>query len=578
VDPARLQGADEPLAVRLVRPDAVVLVLGAVGDVGDVARHLAAVHVDDVGELDRGILLDDLLHDRFLNVRLHGLHDRVLHDLAHHGDGGLRRPVLDLFQSGQEQLGDVLAYAFFHLFVRDARLPSGRVFLRDPLGDLGDAGMPLVDGVIAGKAQLQVDPMGDPRLPRLVGDHRNDGPLQELRRIEDVVDLFGLDEAVGVNPRPRNIELCPDKGIVLGDPHTDLPLEIVGDIRDHRRIDPVGAAAELDIFDDQALERGIPGPFAEPQQRRIGGGAAEQPRAGGVVEGAVEVIVPVPLEEATGNAGILDEGPHELVHAPGQRGARVRHAVPHRIAEADLDVDAALIPQFHEFLGKGNAEPVDVRPRQVLEMAARPDAGIQDRRHDVQVFLHRLPPRLLQLQEDVVVGYRRENAGFLKPRFPDKLGVVLVGPDPAGDLRKRQAELPAPVHRFAILAAVQKEFALADYAIRAAQAAHQREEIGDLLDAVGGTRLLPVAERRVRDEDLRGGIDGKQAVIEVDPADFIVGEDVFLEVGFAYLLEIGLPEIRVFVVQDFLLLVPFRHSLSPKGDLEARSGKRLEGR
>ena len=65
---------------------------------GDVARDLFAVRVHDVGELDRGILVDELLHDRLLHLRTHRLHDGVVDHLLNHRDGGLGGAVLDLFE------------------------------------------------------------------------------------------------------------------------------------------------------------------------------------------------------------------------------------------------------------------------------------------------------------------------------------------------------------------------------------------------------------------------------------------------------------------------------------------------
>ena len=71
MDLSGLERLDKPLAVRLVRADAVVFVLGPVGDIGDVPRRFTSVHVHDIGELDGRILFDELLHDRLLKLRFH---------------------------------------------------------------------------------------------------------------------------------------------------------------------------------------------------------------------------------------------------------------------------------------------------------------------------------------------------------------------------------------------------------------------------------------------------------------------------------------------------------------------------
>ena len=108
MDLSGLQRLDEPLAIRLVSTDAVVLVLGPIGDIGDVSRGLAPVHVHHIGELDGGILLDELLHDRLLELRFHGFHHRMFDHLRHDVHRRLRRHEFDLLQIGQEELGDVV--------------------------------------------------------------------------------------------------------------------------------------------------------------------------------------------------------------------------------------------------------------------------------------------------------------------------------------------------------------------------------------------------------------------------------------------------------------------------------------
>ena len=58
------------------------------------------------------------------------------------------------------------------------------------------------------------------------------------------------------------------------------------------------------------------------------------------------------------------------------------------------------------------------------------------------------------------------------------------------------------------------------------------EEIDDLLHRIRRPRLLPVPEGRIRDEDLFRRIDEDKLVVELHPADFVIGEDIPVEVGF----------------------------------------------
>ena len=68
---------------------------------------------------------------------------------------------------------------------------------------------------------------------------------------------------------------------------------------------------------------GFPGALADSQQGAVGAAAAVQPGGRGIDQGLVEIVVAVPLQQVPGDAGILDEGPDDLVHAPGQGRAGI---------------------------------------------------------------------------------------------------------------------------------------------------------------------------------------------------------------------------------------------------------------
>ena len=283
-----------------------------------------------------------------------------------------------------------------------------------------------------------VDPVDDSRLARLVGDLEHDGPLQDLRRVEDVVDLLVLHETVEVHAGPRDVELGADEGVVGGDLEVHLAPEVVGDLRDHRRVDPVVFAVKLDVLEDKALDGRVSRALADAHQGPVGAAAAIEPGRRGVDQGLVEIVVAVPLEQVPGDARILDEGPDDLVHAPGQGRAGIGDPVAHGVAEADLDVDAALLAQLHQLDGKGDHEAVDVRPGEILEMAPGDDPRLEDGPHHVEIHLHGLLARDAQLEEDVVVGHRGEDARLLETHLLDEGDVLLHGADPAGDLRVAQ--------------------------------------------------------------------------------------------------------------------------------------------
>ena len=124
------------------------------------------------------------------------------------------------------------------------------------------------------------------------------------------------------------------------------------------------------------------------------------------------------------DAGILDKGADQLVHAPGQGRAGEGHAVTHRVAEPDLDVDAAFLPQLHQFNGKGDAEAVDIGPGHILEMAAGNDPRIEDGTDDPQILVQRLLSRLVQLQKDMVVRNGGQDPGFRQARLLDQRNIL----------------------------------------------------------------------------------------------------------------------------------------------------------
>jgi hypothetical protein len=54
------------------------------------------------------------------------------------------------------------------------------------------------------------------------------------------------------------------------------------------------------------------------------------------------------------------------------------------------------------------------------------------------------------------------------------------------------------------------------------------EEIDDLLHGKGGTGLLAIPKGRISNKDFFGRGDGDDFVVEIDPTDFIVGENIAL--------------------------------------------------
>ena len=71
-------------------------------------------------------------------------------------------------------------------------------------------------------------------------------------------------------------------------------------------------------------------------------------------------------------------------HAAGQLGLAPRQPEPERVAQAQLDRDAAVAAELDERRRERQHEPVEVGAGDVLEVHARADAGVDDRADKVE--------------------------------------------------------------------------------------------------------------------------------------------------------------------------------------------------
>ena len=144
----------------------------------------------------------------------------------------------------------------------------------------------------------------------------------------------------------------------------------------------------------------------------------------------------------------------------------------------------------------------------------------------------------------MVVGARREDAGFLEAGFADETQVLPLGPHPPGDLRVPVPSREYLADRLPVTGAVEEELALADHAVGTAQAVEQVVQPDDLGHPKGGAGLLPVAKRRVGDENLLGRGQGHVQAVEKDFGGIAVGELLAHQVRSADLHQInGLPRV-----------------------------------
>ena len=131
--------------------------------------------------------------------------------------------------------------------------------------------------------------------------------------------------------------------------------------------------------------------------------------------------MPVPLQVLGRHARVVDHRPDDLPYGAGQGCAGVSDANAQGVAEANFHGHLRLFGERHERLCEGDAEAVDVGPCHVLEVAPGYDACLEGRLDHLYIFVEHLGACLLELVEDVVVGYAREHARLLQAEIADKL-------------------------------------------------------------------------------------------------------------------------------------------------------------
>ena len=137
-------------------------------------------------------------------------------------------------------------------------------------------------------------------------------------------------------------------------------------------------------------------------------------------------------------------------------------------------------------------------------MAARDDAVGERFLHGGKVVVHDFTTCLLEFQEDMIVGDRREDAGFLQTEMLDDFEILRVGANPARDFGILMAEGHAAFDGFAVLFTINEKFALADDAVGAAEPVHHIVQIDNVFGRVWRAGLLAIAECCIRNPDFTG--------------------------------------------------------------------------
>ena len=97
----------------------------------------------------------------------------------------------------------------------------------------------------------------------------------------------------------------------------------------------------------------------------------------------------------------------------------------------------------------------------------------------------------------MIIGTGNEDSGLLYSDVVNKIEILLFRTDPGGDLRELVAEVHAAKRRLPVLFRVDKEFGLAYYSVRTAEAVKHFVKVDYLIRRIGRAGLLAVAKGRV---------------------------------------------------------------------------------
>ena len=412
-----------------------------------------------------------------------------------------------------------------------------RILFVDELLHLLHERILLVDAMAFGQEVVVVDPIGDAREAARVVDGNARRTVEHLRRVEDVINFRIFEHAVGMDARTGGVERAPDKGRHGRNDISEFVFKVTGYVRDRREIHAVVGAAQGGVFDRHRLERAVARALADAEQRTVDGTCTVQPRRRRVGHHFVEVVVAVPLEQGARNFRMMVQPVNDALHAARKAGAGIIDAEAHRVAHTDLDGNAALAGKLHQFVCEGHDEAVKIGSRDVLEVAAGPDAERERALYDAEILVHRLRAGEVHLFEDVIIGTADEDARFGDARRLHELEILFVGADPRRDLGIPQPQRAALFERLAVFVAVQEKFALPHDPLFAAQAGHQPVQVDDLLYGERRGGLLPVAEGGVRDPYLRRHIHRDVTVVEHDLRDLVIGIEVAEQLGLGDVLQ-----------------------------------------
>ena len=232
----------------------------------------------------------------------------------------------------------------------------------------------------------------------------------------------------------------------------------------------------------------------------------------------------MPFQPLARNPGLIGKSPNDALYRTRQRRTLIGNPEAHGIAQPDFHRHGCLACQLHQFCRKGQAEAIDIGAGDILKMAARHDAPFQSLLHDSQIVAQRLFAALSQLEVDMIVGHAGQHAHFIKLHVPGDSEIINIRTDPAGHARKAVPPRAAYLDGPPVLGGVHEKFRGLDKPALASEFMQQIKDAGNLPHRVGRTGLLSVPEGGIGDEARIRRTRHDDVVIELDTADFRIGE------------------------------------------------------
>ncbi len=361
--------------------------------------------------------------------------------------------------------------------------------------------------------------------------------MQKFLRVKNIIDLFILQQPVGVNSRSGHIKILSHKGGPGRNLIADLFFVILCQLCDHRSVHAVQVSLQLGIFKNHGLQGRISRPFTDAEQRGIDAGAAVEPGCGGIAHRLVKVIMAMPFNQLMGHTRVRMNGINNALNASGNNRSRIVNPVSHGIAGTHLYGNFVFLHKLHQLQTKRHHIPIDIRPGDILHMTPGTDPLLQTLADNTEIMIHSLASGHLQLQENMIIGAAYQNSRLLHADFLHQLKILLTGADPAGNLRKRISPLHALIHCIPVLFTVQEKLAGTNHAVRTSQLVQIIIDCDDLLCAVWGPGLLPVPEGGIRDPYFSGHIMRHDSVVKRNLRYFRIRKHIPENIGLLHVVQ-----------------------------------------